>query len=195
MALLAAMAWRGIDGIARARDAGEAELQRMLRLTNVIAQWEADVRALRDTGAVPAIAFDGGTLRISRLTAGGVQMVAWTVKDGHWTRWASPAVIHSDELREWWMRSQQLTGGEAGHLTAAENLVGWNVQFFRVDSWTNAQSTGDVVQPARAGSAPTGTAQTIVALPNGVRVILQFAEGTLTRDMLVPPGARADLGG
>lgn len=194
MSILAALAWRGVDALARSREAGEQKMQRSLRFTNVIAQWEADIRALRDTGDVPAVAFDGGTLRLTRTAPGGVQLVAWSLKQGRWLRWASPAVTHGPDLQEWWMRSQQLHGGEAEQLKALEDVVNWNVQFFRVDSWTNAQSTGDLVvaaPPANPTGTPNPVQQQQIALPDGIRLMLTFAEGTLTRDVIVPAQSRS----
>jgi hypothetical protein len=69
-------------------------------------------------------------------------------------------------------------------------------------AWSNCQSTGNVVAQTTtvaAGSAPTpGTPGSAPvppalkqALPNGVRLVLQFAggdlHGSLTRDVLVQP--------
>ena len=49
MAIMAAMAWQGVDGIVRARDASQARLEQTLRLNTVIAQWEQDLASLQDT--------------------------------------------------------------------------------------------------------------------------------------------------
>ena len=67
MAVLATMAWQGIDGIVRARDISQTQVERSLRLNTVMAQWEQDLAALIDTGAVPALAFDGATRRAVRV--------------------------------------------------------------------------------------------------------------------------------
>ena len=48
MAVLSAMAWQGIDGIVRARDMSQAQMERTLRLNTVIAQWEQDLMAVYD---------------------------------------------------------------------------------------------------------------------------------------------------
>ena len=53
------MAWQGVDGIVRARDANQVRLEQTLRLNTVIAQWEQDLASIQDTGVVPAIACDG----------------------------------------------------------------------------------------------------------------------------------------
>jgi general secretion pathway protein J len=39
MALMATMAWQGVDGIVRTRDGSQRQLEQTLRLQTVIAQW------------------------------------------------------------------------------------------------------------------------------------------------------------
>ncbi len=187
MAIMTGMAWRGIDGVVRARDAGQAELQRSLRLTNAVAQWEIDLRAIRDTGQVPAIAFDGSTLRFTRSGDAGVQLVAWSVHEGRLLRWAAPPVHTGRELQEWWLRSQQLNGSEREQLVVLEGLPAWQVFFFRVNAWSNAQSSADVrraPRPAQPGApTPPANGPPSDLLPNGVRVVWEFEAGKLTRDV------------
>ena len=67
MAILSAMAWQGVDGMVRARDASQAAAERTLRLTTVMAQWELDLASLYDRGSVPPLAFDGANLRLVRI--------------------------------------------------------------------------------------------------------------------------------
>jgi general secretion pathway protein J len=40
MALMAAMAWQGVDGVVRSRNDSQARLEQTLRLNTVVAQWE-----------------------------------------------------------------------------------------------------------------------------------------------------------
>jgi general secretion pathway protein J len=181
MAVLATMAWQGIDGIVRARDASQAQVERSLRLNTVIAQWDQDLSAMIDTAVVPALAFDGATLRLSRQADGGVQVVAWTLRGTQWQRWAGPAVSASAELLDSWMRSQQLLGNETRSLTLLDEVSVVQVEFFRGNSWTNAQSSGDL-QPATPGGAPQREQP-----PSGVRLVLGFGEQRLVRDLLLPP--------
>jgi general secretion pathway protein J len=199
MALLAAMAWQGVDSMLRARDAGQARVERTLRLTTVLAQWEQDLHALHSNTVLPSsLAFDGASLRLVRDVDEGLQLVVWAVREGRWQRWASPVAQRGDELQQHWLASQQLQGGEPGQLTVHEGVVAWQVYFFRGNSWSNAQSSDDVVQappppppPASgAGSAPQAPPRLLAALPSGVRLVLQFADGDnriLTRDLLLGP--------
>lgn len=191
MAIMAGMAWQGVDGIVRSRDASQQRLDRTLRTNAVVAQWEQDLSSLQDTGAVPALAFDGATLRLTRRTGGGMQVVAWTLQPDSsgstWLRWAGPAATTQGELQDGWLRSQQLQGGEPTQLRALSGLSAWQVYFFQGNAWSNAQSTGNVAAPSAGASAPARQ-----ALPSGVRLVLNFAQGSgvsgnLTRDALIGP--------
>ena len=64
MAVMAALAWQGVDGMMRSREAGQQAIERTSRLNTIVVQWEQDLRELHDTGIVPAITFDGQTLRL-----------------------------------------------------------------------------------------------------------------------------------
>ena len=80
MAILAVMAWQGVDGIVRARDASQSRLEQTLRLNTVMAQWEQDLASVQDSKVVPALSFDGATLRAigyrNRFVAGIVMQQA-----------------------------------------------------------------------------------------------------------------------
>src|SRR5205085_8709166 len=106
MAILAVMAWQGVDGIVRARDASQARLEQTLRLNTVLAQWEQDLASVQESPAVPGLTFDGATVRLTRRAERGLQVVTWTLQPapegiaggGTWLRWAGPAVTTSGEL-------------------------------------------------------------------------------------------------
>ena len=185
MAIMAVMAWQGVDGIVRTRNASQQRLETTLRLNTVIAQWDQDLASHQDTagvagvvsGVVPGeVTCDGASVRITRRTPEGVQLVVWTLRPAdnntsNWERWAGPAVTTSGELSDSWLRSQQLQGNEPGSLRTLTGLTGWQVYFYRGTSWSNCQSTGQ-------------------GLPDGVRVVLSFAPGSgvigdLTRDTLL----------
>ena len=187
MAIGAGLAWQGLDGILRAREGSKAVLDRTLRVNTVIVQWEQDLAALRDvSAAVPAISFDGQTLRLVRQAEGGVALVAWGVRGGQWQRWLGPTVTRVGDLSESFERSQQLLGNEPGQL----NLVSaseFKVFYFRGNAWTNAQSTGDLVQaPAEGASAPPQSTSR-EQLPSAVRLVITLEGGVLTRDIALGP--------
>ena len=189
MAIMSLMAWQGVDGIVRARESNQGRLEQTLRLETVIAQWEQDLASLQVSTAVPgAIICDGQTLRLTRRTPGGLQVVAWSLRPdvggSVWLRWAGPAETTTTALQESWLRTQQFQGSEPGQLRALTGLEQWQIYFFQGNAWANCQSTGD---PA---SAPAGAQR--VALPSGVRLVLAFApgsglNGSLVRDVLIAP--------
>ena len=175
MAVLSTMAWQGIDGIVRARDISQAQLDRSVRLNTVIAQWDQDLAAVQDVATVPALAFDGANLRLVRQVADGAQLVVWTLQGTQWLRWTGPVVTQVGELQESWMRSQQLLGNETGLLKLLDGVSRVHIEFYRGNSWTNAQSSGDLSADTPAGRRDK--------LPQGVRLVLSVGEVTLTRDL------------
>lgn len=203
MAIMALMAWQGVDGIVRTRDASQRRLDQTLRMGTVIAQWEQDLASLQDTASVPALTCDGASVRITRRTDAGVQVVDWSLHPEPsgpvWTRWAGPAVTTSGALQESWLRTQQFQGGEPGQLRALTGVSQWQVYFFQGNAWSNCQSTGNVqviaaapIASGASGPAPVTSATTRHALPTGVRLVLNFApgsgvDGSLVRDTLIAP--------
>lgn len=194
LALMAGMAWQGVDGIVRARSASQAQLEQTLRLNTVLGQWEKDLGAIQETGAVPALNFDGATLRLTRRTPDGVQVVAWTLRPdpngGPWQRWAGSVATTGAALQDSWMQSQQLLGNERGQLRTLSGLTGWQVYKFVGNAWANAQSSADVAAPPAPGASAPPPVQE--ALPSGIRIVLSFApgsglSGTLTRDTMLSP--------
>jgi general secretion pathway protein J len=187
MSLLAAMAWQGVDGMLRARDASQQRLESTLRLNTVLAQWEQDLASVQESPSVPGLHFDGASLQLTRRAPGGLQLVVWSLRSGRLLRWVSPSLTSSGALQDSWMRSQQLQGDEAAQLVALVGVSAWQVYFYRGNAWTNAQSSGDVAAPAQGASAPP-----VQVLPSGVRLVLDFGEGSgytggLTRDTLLGP--------
>ncbi len=195
MAILATFAWRGLDGVIASRDANREVIDRTSRLATVLVQWEQDLQAVHDTGVVPAIAFDGQSLRLTRRVDGGVALVVWAVRSGRWQRWVGPAVQRTGPLQQAWMASQQFMGDEPGQVMAADQASDWQVYFWRGSDWSNAQSSGDLVQvnaaPAAAspGSAASGAAASAVReeLPRAVRLVITLRGGKLTRDIALGP--------
>ena len=150
MAVIAAMGWQGVSGMAKARDIGSAASERTLRLSALIGQWEQDLLAVYDSPVAPGVSFDGASLRIVRRVDGGVQVVVWSLREGVWRRWTSPVATRQGELQQSWQAGQQLQGPEPGQLRLLENVTEWQVYFWRGQGWSNAQSSGDVVATATA---------------------------------------------
>ena len=190
MAVMSALAWRGVDGMLRSRDSTQASLAATTRLATVMTQWEQDLSALYDNRSVPPIAFDGNTLRLARNAAGGVQMVAWTVFEGRWQRWVSPVVTRANDLQEHWLRAQQLQGRESEQLQLLDGVESWQVFFYRDGRLSNAQSSGELVAaPAAASGAASGAApsQARERLPDGVQLVIRIHGQTLKRELALVP--------
>jgi len=210
MAVMAAMGWQGVSGMARAKEIGQAASERTLRLSTLLAQWEQDLLAIYDSPTLPGVQFDGASLRLLRRSDGGVQVVVWSLREGRWQRWASPASTTVAGLQQAWLAGQQLVGNETGQLLLTEGVTGWQLYFWRGQGWSNAQSSADlatapVALPAAAANAAnaasaasaagggTTTASVTVdatqrvLLPNGVRLQIDLADGRITRDVALAP--------
>ncbi len=197
MAIMAGMAWQGVDGIVRARNSSQGRLEQTLRLNTVVAQWQQDLASIQDTAVVPvALSCDGASVRLTRRTPTGLQVVAWTLRPSNsasgalWQRWASPPVTNTSALQDSWLRSLQLQGDEPGTVPTLSGLAQWQVYFYQGNTWSNCQSTGDFAE--QAASVASGTAIRRQALPRGVRIVLGFADGSgtngeLTRDTVLGP--------
>ena len=196
MAIMAGMAWQGVDGIVRARDASQGRLEQTLRMNTVIAQWEQDLASIQDSSAVPqALSCDGASVRLIRRTPIGLQVVAWTLRPRNigntWQRWAGPPATTTGALQDSWLRSLQLQGDEPGQVNTLTGISQWQVYFFQGNAWSNCQSTGNLAAaPVPASGASAVAARQ--ALPKGVRIVLGFAEGSgvngeLTRDTVLGP--------
>lgn len=197
MATLAVMGWQGIDGIVRTRDASQARLDQTLRLGAVMAQWEQDLASLQETDAVPAFNYDGKTLRLTRRSGEGVQLVAWSLTGNttqgnperrQWMRWAGPSVTGSAALQDSWLRSQLLQSNDPALLRTLDNVSDLQLYCYRGNAWSNCQSTGNVVATASPASGVPVSVRT--ALPSGLRLVLTLndgSDGTLTRDVAFGP--------
>ena len=187
MAVMAGMAWRGIDALMRSREIAQARLAQTARLQTVLAQWEVDLRALQDSHSlVEPLSFDGGNLVLTRQAAAGLQVVVWSLREGSLWRWESPAVRTIQDLQSQRQRGLQQLAQRNPALRAFEGVGGWQFYCFWGNAWSNCQSTGGSGQ-ANAGPVNPRTSGQV---PSGLRIAMQFAEGsglagTLTRELEV----------
>jgi general secretion pathway protein J len=193
MAILAAMAWQGVDGIVRTREASQGRLEKLLRVNTVLAQFEQDLAASQNSQALPQDlpSFDGISLRLTRRTPEGLQLVVWSLRGGTWLRWAGPSVTTTRALQESWMSSQQFIGNEPGQLRTLTGISEWQAYCFRGNAWSNCQSSADAAAPARPASGPGAGVPAADAL-KAVRVVLSFGEGSgfsgsITRQIMLGP--------
>lgn len=200
LALMAALSWRGLDGMMRTRAAVEARADEVLTLQTGLAQWSADLDGIVVFAPLPGLEWNGRVLRLTRQDSlapeRGARVVAWTRREGQWRRWESPPVLTRGELESAWQQADfwaQNPGDALRSLEVAVTpLADWQIFFFRENAWTNPQSAATAT-PTGTG-APTGTgtaANPTSTLPDGVRLVLQLPpgralSGTLQRDWLRP---------
>lgn len=177
MALMAAMAWRGIDALARSREIAQAQLTQTTRLQTVIAQWESDLRALQDSHTdLKPLSFDGGGMTLTRQSANGLQLVVWSLREGSLWRWESPPLRTVGELESQRQLGQQQLAQRNPALRAFDGVTGLQLYCFWDNAWSNCLSDGKD-GPARPS-------------PAGIRITLQFNEasglaGSLVRELEV----------
>ncbi|WP_422012519.1 PulJ/GspJ family protein [Roseateles sp.] len=184
MATMAAMAWRGIDALVRSREIAQARLAQTARLQTVLAQWEADLRALQDSHSpVPPLDFDGGSLVLTRQVPAGLQVVVWSLREGSIWRWESPALRTVEDLELQRQRGMQQLAQRNPALRAFDGVAGWQFYCFWGNAWSNCLSTGN------SDAGPTSS-RTPIQVPSGLRIAMQFADGsglngTLMRELEV----------
>ena len=189
LSVMALMAWQGVEGISKAREVADGNVQRTLRMQSVMTQWQADLGAVLDSQTVEPLLFDGGTLRMTRRApGGGMQVVVWALRSGRWVRWAGPAVTTVGQLQEQWTRSMSFQGNELGSLQALVGIDQWQIYFNRGGAWTNAQSSAGTAQRPGMTLGQAVAANNRSALPRGVRCVLAMGagsgfEGSIIRDV------------
>jgi general secretion pathway protein J len=190
MAILAALAFRGIDALVRSKDAALASTDRTLRLNTGMSQFDYDISQVIDSKVLPqALMWDGATLRFARRTPDGVQLVVWTLQSRRWQRWASGSVTHTTELTDAWMRTQQWDSISADAVTVLDNVDTFDFILCNPDgratsgcSWNNANSgRGGVPAPVASGASAVAPIP-----PTGVRITLRLPEGELMRERELP---------
>ncbi len=193
MAALALMAWRSIDGMARTERHTRERGDHLLALQAGLGQWAADLDALTETGEVPALDFDGRTLRLTRRDpletdthSPGLRVVAWALHNGQWTRWQTEGLQTRQALNQAWTHAQrwgqQPVASDAPRQVAVAQADRWQVFYHRDNAWTN---------PLSGESTPTSLA----TLPDGVRLVLTLSSGQPLSGELVRDWARPVLGG
>jgi general secretion pathway protein J len=198
LAILSGMAFRGVDAIVRAKDRALAETDRTLKLNNGMSQFEYDVSQMVNTQVVDPIGFDGATLRLTRRTPDGMQLVLWTLQSHRWQRWASPPATHIPQLQDAWLRSQQWDSIAGSAVTVLDNVDTFQVHTYCA-GWGNVQSScgaannpGNQPQPPSPPSSgpsapsPGGHGGNAGDFPTGIQIQLALPEGTITRERELP---------
>ena len=212
MALLALMSWRGLDGMVRAQEGVRERMDGVVAMQTGLAQWNADLEAIFDTGLVTAVDYDGRVLRLTRRDTAGndsaVRVVGWAKRSiegqhggrGSWARWQSPPVRTRAELQEAWSRvqlwAQNASDAEKRREVAVAGIEQWQIFYYRNDAWSNPLSSAGGASIPAAGAAPGGTATaTGAALPDGIRLVLTLSSGQPLTGAITKDWIRPILGG
>jgi general secretion pathway protein J len=142
----------------------------------------------------PALDWDGRVLRITRQHSqdpqAGMQVVAWTLGNGQWTRWQSAPLTQRDAWAQAWTQAQ-VWGESAGKPmpnNANEVLIhpirSWQIYYHRDGAWSNPLSSA-------TNTAGPSNLSNSASLPEGIRLVLDLAEnaqvqGKLTLDWVRP---------
>jgi general secretion pathway protein J len=195
MALMAALSWRGLDGMTRAQTQMRQQADDVLALQAGLAQWGADLDALATQPNSPSLDWDGRALRILRrstaMPGDGLRVVAWSRRQvdgvGQWLRWQSPPVQTRGALQSAWQQAalwgQNPSEADRQREVRIVPIDQWQIFYYRSDGWSNPLSS--------AGAATDGKVAAAPLVPDGVRLVLSLApgqaiSGSLTRDWLRP---------
>lgn len=199
MALMAALSWRGLDGMTRAQTRLSQRSDDVFALQAGLAQWGTDLDALAEQPGTTNLLWDGRALRILRhgpATPGaGLRVVAWSHRNidgiGQWLRWQSGPVTTRGDLQIAWKKAGDWSKNPSDEDRKREVRVialdQWQLFYYFNDAWSNPLSSGvDSGQEKLIGSP---------IIPKAIRLVLslppdQAISGTLTRDWLNP-----DVGG
>ena len=199
MALMALMAWRGIDGMLRTQSGLQQRADQIRTLQAGLAQWQTDLQQLAELPGTPSWDWDGKVLRLTRravVPAEGVLVVGWTWRNdpsrpggGDWQRWQSAPLQSQSNWQAAWQQAQLWSQTPTPETLAGQvqihPLSGWQLFVYRGGSWTNPLSS-DAGKASPAGSPTNST-----SVPDGVRLVLNLpaitpVAGPLTLDWIRP---------
>ncbi|ABD68288.1 methylation [Rhodoferax ferrireducens T118] len=195
MALMAALSWRGLDGMTRAQTQMRRHSDDVLTLQAGLAQWGADLDALATQPNTPSLDWDGRALRLLRASTAmpgeGLRVVAWSRRTidgaGQWLRWQSPPLTTRAQLQLAWQQAALWGQNPSDEARTREVRVAaldqWQIFYFRDNAWSNPLSS--------AGASGAAQAATAALIPDGVRLELtlsagQAISGRVTRDWVRP---------
>lgn len=194
LALMALISWRGLDGMAKAQFSLQSRSDANQTLQVGLSQWRTDLDNMSNLPNVPSLDWDGRVLRITRQHSqdpqAGLQVVAWSLGNGQWTRWQSAPLTRRDAWLLAWTQAQ-VWGESAGnpassdtHEVLVQALRSWQIYYHRDGAWSNALSSSG----ANPTSTPLGANN---VLPEGIRLVIELPDnaalsGKVTLDWVRP---------
>ncbi len=198
MALMAALSWRGIDGMTRAQTQMRQHADDVLALQAALAQWGADLDALAVQPNTVSLDWDGRALRIlrrSNVPGEGLRVVAWAWRSvegtGQWLRWQSLPLTQRSELQLAWQQAalwaQNPSEQERQREVRIVPLDQWQIFYYRDDAWSNPLSSAGINSAAPAANA--------ALIPDGVRLVLTLSPGQAISGVVTRDWVNATVGG
>jgi general secretion pathway protein J len=194
LALMALISWRGLEGMSKAQEALQTRSEANQTWQVGLAQWRTDLDNMVSLPNIPALDWDGRVLRITRQHSqdpqAGMQVVAWTLGNGQWTRWQSPPLTQRDVWAQAWNQAQ-IWGDSAGQPLSNNTrevvihaIRSWQIYYHRDGAWSNPLSSA-------GNSSVQSPLNQAAALPEGIRLVIDLAEsaqvqGKLTLDWVRP---------
>ena len=198
MALMAALSWRGIDGMTRAQTQMRQHADDVLALQAALAQWGADLDALATQPNTASLDWDGRALRILRhgnVPGEGLRVVAWAMRSvegtGQWLRWQSLPLTQRSELQVAWQQAalwaQNPNEQERQREVRIVPLDQWQIFYYRGDAWSNPLSSAGINSATPAANS--------ALIPDGVRLALTLSPGQAISGVVTRDWVHATVGG
>jgi general secretion pathway protein J len=181
MALLSVLSWQGIDTLLRTREITQSQVNDTALVQASLRQWHMDwdaIQPLPDLLPQGSVNWDGRVMRMLRRSPtpqasgadGGVLVVAWTQRNGHWWRWQSNALFTRAQVQHAWQAAAQWGHHPVDALRRQETRLmaaqAWQIFYYRDNSWSHPMSSNDPSQRP----------------PDGVRIVLQPIGKTTAAD-------------
>jgi len=173
MALLTLLSWQGIDALMRTREITHPRVDQVALMQSSLRQWQMDLDAIQtfpDLLPEGSLFWDGRVMRVLRRSAtptasgadGGVHVVAWTLREGHWWRWQSAGLQTRAQVRQAWQAAAQWGHNPVHETRRQETRLApaqhWQLFYYRGNTWTHPQSSSEPSQRT----------------PDAVRIVLQL---------------------
>ncbi len=191
LALMAGLSWRSLDVLLKTQSSTQLKSDALMTVQAGLAQWDADLNAIVESGVVNGLEFDGLTLRLTRRDAqspgSGLRVVSWTQRNRNgesvWVRWQSPLSTTRQELNGAWVQAGAATTPDRADAVTLMAISQWQVYYFRKNAWVNPLSANE------QANAEALTRQTLEVAEQARRLAvgLPGATGAPRTDLLAVP--------
>ncbi|KVW48269.1 type II secretion system protein J [Burkholderia ubonensis] len=173
LAVVAVLAWRGLDQIMRGRDKVSSAMEDERIFAQMFDQMRIDARraATDDEAGQPALGVAGNTLQIVRAfdapgAAPRLQVIRYRIAAGRVVRYASPPLADANRLRDT-LKNPDVEGWSAVALMGGVGAIDAKLYVPRVGWTTNVQTAddalaqnNDAIKVPQLGNAPPPRAVT-----------------------------------